>query len=86
MWNRGGVSVRNGEFLLLSKYESPVMIFWQSFRIENLAEFSYGSVVKVVSEVCKIHEKMIKSCMKVSSRTESERPDKFFHESPVRTI
>ena len=35
----GGVSVRNREFSLLSKYESPVMIFWQGLRIENLTGF-----------------------------------------------
>ena len=56
------------------------------FRTIKLAEFSYGSVMKVIPEVCKIHEKMIKSCMKVSSSTESERPDKFLHESFVRTV
>ena len=56
------------------------------FRTKKLAEFLCGRVMKVIPEVCKIHEKMIKSCMKVSSCTESEHPDKFLHESLVKTI
>lgn len=54
-----GISACNGEFSLLSKFESPVVIFWQSFHIENLSGFSYGNSAKVVREPFEIHEKII---------------------------
>ncbi len=38
---------------------------WQGLRIENLAEFSYGSPVRVVRDPCEIHEKIIKMIRKL---------------------
>jgi hypothetical protein len=56
------------------------------FRIENLAEFSYGSAMRVVRDPYEIHEKIIKKIWKLCQASNANVLSKGDYKSLVTTI